>query len=133
MPGSGGMGGRTKAELGYLVDGEPTTENKGGNWKIFEAMLNASGAKVRLGTNVGLGKKNDDDTWTLSSVTKADNEEDSQEVADYDEIILAAPMLVVPALTEMHRDSQKSAIRLLHTMSESINASIPKVSSIHTA
>jgi DNA polymerase zeta len=34
MPGSGGMGGRTKAELGYLVDGEPKKENKGGDWKI---------------------------------------------------------------------------------------------------
>ncbi|ORX33427.1 hypothetical protein BD324DRAFT_585143 [Kockovaella imperatae] len=34
MPGSGGMGGRTKAELGYLDETQERPENKGGNWKI---------------------------------------------------------------------------------------------------
>ena len=33
MPGSGGMGGRSKAELGYLQPGD-TRDNKGGDWKI---------------------------------------------------------------------------------------------------
>nr|XP_018263770.1 DNA polymerase zeta subunit [Kwoniella dejecticola CBS 10117]OBR85928.1 DNA polymerase zeta subunit [Kwoniella dejecticola CBS 10117] len=37
MPGSGGMGGRTMAELGYKVSGKDE-ENKGGNWKISEEL-----------------------------------------------------------------------------------------------
>lgn len=36
MPGSGGMGGRSRAELGYL-DGEPK-ENIGGDWKISQEL-----------------------------------------------------------------------------------------------
>ena len=38
MPGSGGMGGRTKEELGYKVDGQELKENHGGEWKISEEL-----------------------------------------------------------------------------------------------
>ncbi len=37
MPGSGGMGGRSKEELGYKVDGKDL-ENKGGDWKISDEL-----------------------------------------------------------------------------------------------
>lgn len=37
MPGSGGMGGRSKAELGYLEPGEEV-DNRGGEWKISEEL-----------------------------------------------------------------------------------------------
>lgn len=36
MPGSGGMGGRNKEELGYRLEGKDYPELKGGNWKISE-------------------------------------------------------------------------------------------------
>jgi DNA polymerase zeta len=38
MPGSGGMGGRSMAELGYMVDGKGPVDNKGGDWKISEEL-----------------------------------------------------------------------------------------------
>ena len=38
MPGSGDMGGRTKEELGYKVEGDVKIENKGGHWKISDEL-----------------------------------------------------------------------------------------------
>ena len=38
MPGSGGMGGRTMAELGYKLEGDEPADNRGGNWKISEEL-----------------------------------------------------------------------------------------------
>lgn len=38
MPGSGGMGGRDKEELGYRLQGKDYEENRGGNWKISEEL-----------------------------------------------------------------------------------------------
>ena len=38
MPGSGGMGGRNKEELGYKVEGKEMPENRGGNWKISDEL-----------------------------------------------------------------------------------------------
>jgi DNA polymerase zeta len=38
MPGSGGMGGRSKAELGYLEPGEERKNHKGGDWKISDEL-----------------------------------------------------------------------------------------------
>ena len=38
MPGSGGMGGRTKAELGYLEPDQRPKDHKGGDWKISEEL-----------------------------------------------------------------------------------------------
>lgn len=38
MPGSGGMGGRTMAELGYKVEGESRAQNRGGDWKISDEL-----------------------------------------------------------------------------------------------
>jgi DNA polymerase zeta len=39
MPGSGGMGGRSMAELGYKVEGSgDNKENRGGDWKISEEL-----------------------------------------------------------------------------------------------
>ena len=38
MPGSGGMGGRSKEELGYKVDGTKDEENRGGDWKISDEL-----------------------------------------------------------------------------------------------
>ena len=40
MPGSGGMGGRTPAVLGYKINGEADggEPNKGGDWKISEEL-----------------------------------------------------------------------------------------------
>ena len=40
MPGSGGMGGRTPGELGYLSEGSAKVENKGGDWKISDELWN---------------------------------------------------------------------------------------------
>ncbi|WVR05162.1 hypothetical protein IAU60_002174 [Kwoniella sp. DSM 27419] len=38
MPGSGGMGGRSMAELGYKVEGQEPMDNKGGDWKISDEL-----------------------------------------------------------------------------------------------
>ena len=38
MPGSGGMGGRSKEELGYIMDGSKDMENRGGDWKISDEL-----------------------------------------------------------------------------------------------
>lgn len=61
---------------------------EGGNWRIFESMVNASGADLRLETQVGLVKKGDDEKWTLSST----GDDGSMSVETFDEVVLAAPM-----------------------------------------
>jgi len=61
---------------------------EGGNWRIFESMINASGADLRLETQVGLVKKEDDGKWTLSST----GDDGSMSVGTFDEVVLAAPM-----------------------------------------
>ncbi|GAB7337500.1 hypothetical protein MBLNU457_g2827t1 [Dothideomycetes sp. NU457] len=61
---------------------------EGGNWRIFESMINASGADLRLETQVGLVKKDDDRKWTLSST----GNDGSMSVETFDEVVLAAPM-----------------------------------------
>ena len=38
MPGSGGMSGRSKEELGYQIQGNEYEKNKGGKWKISDEL-----------------------------------------------------------------------------------------------
>ncbi|KAK9374308.1 Prenylcysteine lyase-domain-containing protein [Lipomyces chichibuensis] len=61
-------------------------EIEGGNWQIFEKMLQKSGATVRLGTEVsGI------DTSTKSSGKWNINIADSDKVEEFDQVIIAAP------------------------------------------
>jgi len=76
---------------------------EGGNWRIFESMLEASGADVRLETQVGLVKKENNGKWTLSST----GDDGKMSVETFDEVVLAAPMqysgIGFPIGTPKHR------------------------------
>lgn len=66
---------------------------EGGNWRIFESMVKASKAEVRLGTEVKRIERHEDGTFTITS--KAASTEDGTEAQstseDFDTVILAAP------------------------------------------
>jgi prenylcysteine oxidase/farnesylcysteine lyase len=57
---------------------------KGGNWRIFASMLNASSATVHLSTPVSTISKQPDNTYHLTT--------SSNHTSTFDEIILAAPL-----------------------------------------
>ncbi|KAK9328624.1 Prenylcysteine lyase-domain-containing protein [Lipomyces starkeyi] len=61
-------------------------EIEGGNWQIFEKMLQKSGATVRLGTAVS-----EIDTSTKRSGKWKINIADSDKVEEFDQVIIAAP------------------------------------------
>ncbi|KAK9356472.1 Prenylcysteine lyase-domain-containing protein [Lipomyces doorenjongii] len=61
-------------------------EIEGGNWQIFEKMLQKSGATVRLGTSVS-----EIDTSTKSSGKWKISIADSDKVEEFDQVIIAAP------------------------------------------
>jgi prenylcysteine oxidase/farnesylcysteine lyase len=63
---------------------------KGGNWKIFDAFVNASDALIKLGTTVTDISKTEDGQYTLS-VKPADDDFDMAEDGPYDEVIIASP------------------------------------------
>ena len=62
----------------------------GGNWRIFEGMVRAARASVRLNNAVTSIDRNPDGTLTLASVP-ADSDGD-EEKAIFDEVVLAGPM-----------------------------------------
>lgn len=68
------------------TDGAVSVE--GGNWRIFEGMLKASRADVRLNTTVASIARNTDDTLTLTSVP--DNSDEEAQV--FDEVVIAGPL-----------------------------------------
>ncbi|RJE23463.1 Prenylcysteine [Aspergillus sclerotialis] len=70
------------------TDGAMSVE--GGNWKIFDGMLRAARASVRLSNAVTSIDRNADGTLTLASVP-ADSEGD-EEKNIFDDVVLAGPM-----------------------------------------
>ncbi|MCJ1291598.1 hypothetical protein MMC34_003143 [Xylographa carneopallida] len=71
---------------------------RGGNWQIFDGMLGASGAALRLNTRVAEIADQDDGTYLVSSVPsdasllQSETQPDPQSQADtFDEVVLAAP------------------------------------------
>lgn len=69
-----------------------STENaiaiKGGNWLIFDGMLRAAGADVKLNQTVTSIERNPDGTLTVTSVPSNSKEESSV----FDEVVIAAPL-----------------------------------------
>ncbi|RMJ23308.1 Prenylcysteine [Aspergillus sp. HF37] len=61
---------------------------EGGNWRIFEGMLKAALADVRLDTAVQSIERNADDTLTLTSSTAAGEQREDV----FDDVVLAAPL-----------------------------------------
>ena len=73
------------------TDGAMAVE--GGNWRIFDGMLRAAGAHVRLGEQVGRIQRNDDSTYSLSASTNnSSNDVEEESTDDFDTVILAAPL-----------------------------------------
>jgi prenylcysteine oxidase/farnesylcysteine lyase len=65
---------------------------EGGNWRIFEGMVKASKANLRLGTEITRIERHDDGTFTITS-KKVPGEEDTASTTSetFDTVILAAP------------------------------------------
>lgn len=63
---------------------------KGGNWQIFERMLNASGAGVDLDTGVTGIARHENGTYTISSTSSSEDTEGQNEQL-FDSVVLAAP------------------------------------------
>ncbi|MCJ1286198.1 hypothetical protein MMC26_005543 [Xylographa opegraphella] len=72
---------------------------QGGNWQIFDGMLRASGANLRLNTRVSAITDQEDGTYLVSSSSSAtsllhpetETDPTPQSVSTYDEVVLAAP------------------------------------------
>ncbi|KAK1142159.1 hypothetical protein N8T08_008085 [Aspergillus melleus] len=62
---------------------------QGGNWRLFEAMLKASRADVRLNHTVASVEQNEDGTLTVSY---SDNSNNSAQELIFDEVVIAGPM-----------------------------------------
>lgn len=65
---------------------------QGGNWRLFEAMLKASRADVRLNHTVASVKQNEDGTLTVSCSDNSDNSDNSVQGLIFDEVVIAGPM-----------------------------------------
>ncbi|KAI9043744.1 putative prenylcysteine lyase [Aspergillus affinis] len=63
---------------------------QGGNWRLFEAMLKASRADVRLNHTVASVEQNEDGTLTVAYSDNNDNS--AQEKLTFDEVVIAGPM-----------------------------------------
>ncbi|KAJ9206252.1 hypothetical protein DTO021D3_4901 [Paecilomyces variotii] len=61
---------------------------QGGNWRIFDAMLKASGAEVRLNTSVASINQKEDGTLSVSSTTG----HSAAEQSEFDEVVIAGPL-----------------------------------------
>ncbi|KAI9876665.1 MAG: hypothetical protein M1830_005996 [Pleopsidium flavum] len=71
---------------------ESTTSIKGGNWLLFDRMVNTSEALLQLNTQVTKINKLDDGTFRLeSSSTEKTADSTRLDVAEYDAVIIAAP------------------------------------------
>jgi prenylcysteine oxidase/farnesylcysteine lyase len=67
---------------------------EGGNWQIFDRMINSTTSKVHLSTAVTALAKQEDGTYILkykSATSGADAEEETTSSATFDTVILAAP------------------------------------------
>lgn len=62
----------------------------GGNWQIFDGMVAASGAKLRLNTSVDGVTLQKNGTFTLSTADVNDPAS-TEELVNFDEVVLAAP------------------------------------------
>ena len=63
----------------------------GGNWQIFDGMLKASGAGVRLNTSVKGVQLQDDGKYTVQTLTSPDSGSLEQSEPGFDAVVLAAP------------------------------------------
>jgi prenylcysteine oxidase/farnesylcysteine lyase len=62
---------------------------KGGNWKLFQAMIDASNTELRLNTSVTSISRSEDGVWTVKS--KIDEDHKTEEET-YDSIIITGPL-----------------------------------------
>lgn len=60
---------------------------QGGNWRIFESMLGASRAEMKLNTTVTGINRNDNETYTISYLADDDTEQNV-----FDHVVLASPL-----------------------------------------
>ncbi|KAH0559567.1 hypothetical protein GP486_003921 [Trichoglossum hirsutum] len=65
---------------------------RGGNWQIFDGMIKAAGATVKLNTTVQQIRKTDFGTYVLSSKGKAPSLSPTVQEHEYDVVVLAAPL-----------------------------------------
>ena len=66
---------------------------QGGNWQIFDGMLTAAGAHVRLGEKVSRVHRNDHGTYSIvSSAIDSTSAAGRQQTDSFDTVILAAPL-----------------------------------------
>lgn len=74
------------------IDGQMSVQ--GGNWQIFDGMIKASQANLRLNTSVTEILRQPDSTYTVkASLASTDNPESSSTYLDlYDTVILAGPL-----------------------------------------
>lgn len=83
-----------EAMVCMATDGAMSVE--GGNWRIFEGMLNVSRAEIKLNNAVTGIDRNHDGTLTLTSTststTSNESKEEDEEKQIFDDIVLAAPL-----------------------------------------
>ena len=74
------------------IDGPMSVE--GGNWQIFDGMIKASQAHLRLNTSVTKISRQTDSTYSVkASLASVDDPESSSSYIDsYDDVILASPL-----------------------------------------
>jgi prenylcysteine oxidase / farnesylcysteine lyase len=65
---------------------------KGGNWQIFDSMIKAAGATIKLNTTVQEIRKTEIGTYVLSSKEDAPSSSPNTQEHEYDVVILAAPL-----------------------------------------
>src|SRR5690349_3755063 len=58
----------------------------GGNWQIFQRMVEASGAQLRLNTSVTSLERTETGTWTVSHNNGVETGED-----EFDAVVIAGP------------------------------------------
>lgn len=63
----------------------------GGNWQIFDHMVRASSANLRLNTTVSSIDRHDDGQYAISYQHASSKATSSSETAEFDAVILAAP------------------------------------------
>nr|KMM64579.1 hypothetical protein CPAG_00931 [Coccidioides posadasii RMSCC 3488] len=69
------------------TDGAKSVE--GGNWQIFQGMVDVSKAHLNLETTVQEVHRNDDDTYTLTYEMEGS---DFSQYADFDQVVIASPL-----------------------------------------
>lgn len=72
------------------TDGAVSIE--GGNWRIFDGALKASGAEIRLNTTVSQIVHNHDGSISISSQASTDFEQEQAFLDEVDEVVIAGPL-----------------------------------------